>query len=646
MKGLLAIILINTTLAAAQQSPVTVQSRIETINDSTATIIFDAQIERGWHVYSTNIDGGPISASFNIENIVGCNLIGSLETKGREIIKHDDMFDCEVRYFENNVSFKQSIHILNSSYNISGYLEYGACNDENCLPPTAVNFSFGNTDVANKTFNAPIVNIPNVSIATVNTSESMTGSLWDKAEYQSRDIPNNDFSLWLIFWSCFLGGFIALLTPCVWPIIPMTVSFFLKRSSNRTRGIRDSITYGVSIIIIYLILGLTITYIAGPNALNALSTNAVFNLIFTALLLIFGISFFGAFELTLPSSWSSAVDSKASKTTGLLSIFLMAFTLALVSFSCTGPIIGFLLVQVVTSGNFLAPAIGMFGFALALALPFTIFALFPQWLSRLPRSGSWMNTIKVVLGFIEIAFSLKFLSVADLAYGWHLLDRETFIAIWTALAITLSLYLFGFIHLPHDGENEIKIGIPRLFCAIISFAFAIYLIPGLLGAPLKSVSAFVPPMYTQDFDLVKSTPHAQFTDYEEGMNYAKTTNKPVLIDFTGYGCVNCRKMEQTVHTDSRVAEIINNDFIYIALHTDDKTKLPQHIEVQENNEITILRTVGDKWSYLQRRRFGVNAQPFYVILNTLGELIAQPIAFDENPENFLQFLNEGKTNFK
>ena len=541
---------------------------------------------------------------------------------------------------------------------MTGYLEYGACNDENCLPPTPVEFSFKGevATVANATSNAteeiateetPVAEVAE-TLAPAN--ESISGDLWtpviDKLQsFGTTEVPT-DISLWAIFIAGFLGGFVALFTPCVWPIIPMTVSFFLKRNKNdKAKGIRDAWTYGASIVVIYVTLGLAITLIFGASALNALSTNAVFNLLFCLMLVVFAASFFGAFEITLPSKWSNAVDSKAEATTGLLSIFLMAFTLALVSFSCTGPIIGFLLVELGTSGSILAPTIGMLGFAIALALPFTLFALFPTWLKSMPKSGGWMNVIKVTLGFIELAFALKFLSVADLAYGWRILDRETFLAIWIALFALLALYLLGKIKFPHD-DDDTKIGVPRFFLALASLSFAIYMVPGLWGAPLKAISAFSPPMSTQDFNLYTNEVHAQFDDYDLGMAYARQHGKPVMLDFTGYGCVNCRKMELAVWTDNRVSDLINNDYVLITLYVDNKTPLPAPMKVVENGKERTLRTVGDKWSYLQRVKFGANAQPFYVLIDNDGQPLNKSYSYNEDISAYIDFLETGLENYK
>ena len=638
------------------QEPVTWNVKFEKLSDTEAEISFVGQIERGWHVYSTDLgDGGPISATFNVDKIVGAKADGTLKPVGKEVSAFDKMFSMQVRYFEKRAQFVQKLTLEGGPYEVTGYLEYGACNDENCLPPTPVEFSFKGEVAAVANAITPATSADETPVAEVAetpapANESISGDLWtpviDKLQsFGTTEVPT-DISLWAIFIAGFLGGFVALFTPCVWPIIPMTVSFFLKRNKNdKAKGIRDAWTYGASIVVIYVTLGLAITLIFGASALNALSTNAVFNLLFCLMLVVFAASFFGAFEITLPSKWSNAVDSKAEATTGLLSIFLMAFTLALVSFSCTGPIIGFLLVELGTSGSILAPTIGMLGFAIALALPFTLFALFPTWLKSVPKSGGWMNVIKVTLGFIELAFALKFLSVADLAYGWRILDRETFLAIWIALFALLALYLLGKIKFPHD-DDDTKIGVPRFFLALASLSFAIYMVPGLWGAPLKAISAFSPPMSTQDFNLYTNEVHAQFDDYDLGMAYARQHGKPVMLDFTGYGCVNCRKMELAVWTDNRVSDLINNDYVLITLYVDNKTPLPAPMKVVENGKERTLRTVGDKWSYLQRVKFGANAQPFYVLIDNDGQPLNKSYSYNEDIPAYIDFLETGLENYK
>ena len=616
-------------------------------------VSFQGTIDKGWHVYGTNIkDGGPTAASVTLEKQVGVEPVGKLETIGDVHTINDAMFGMEVETIEGEVTFKQTFNITSEAYEVSGYLTYGACNDQNCMPPTTVDFSFKNGNVAS----APAEAETTAEEAPQDPANALTASdLWTPVVGELNSSENvasqADTSLLWIFLMGIVGGLLALLTPCVWPIIPMTVSFFLKRSKdNRSQGIRDAITYGISIIVIYVGLGMLVTLFFGASALNAMSTNAVFNIFFFLLLLVFGLSFLGGFELTLPSSWSNAVDSKAEKTTGLLSIFLMAFTLTLVSFSCTGPIIGFLLVEVGTSGSILAPTMGMLGFAIALALPFTIFALFPTMLKSAPRSGNWMNNIKVMLGFLELAFSLKFLSVADLAYGWGILDREVFLCLWIILFALMGLYMLNMIRLPHDEDEYDEEGnivtrprtsITRLAIGVASLAFALYMVPGLWGAPCKAVSAFAPPVNTQDFNLYSQEVEPKFDDYDMAMAYAKEKNMPVMLDFTGYGCVNCRKMEAAVWTDNEVAEIINNKYILVTLHVDDKTPLAEPITVTENGQERKLRTIGDRWSYLQRYKFGANAQPFYVLLDPNGKPLAPSYSYNEDVDAYLDWLNSG-----
>ena len=660
------LLLLLAVITQAQiQEPVKFKTELKNVSADEVEIVFSATIDNGWHVYSTELgDGGPISATFNTEKLSGASLVGKLKPVGKEVSAYDQMFEMKVRYFEHTAQFVQKLKLTGGNYQIEGFLEYGACNDENCLPPTQVPFNFsgkaaGKASVAEKTDTAateqaqvteelvteeavPVDPVEKVTEGTVDLWKPVIDELKAMGETSS---AQEDMSWVYIFITGFVGGLLALFTPCVWPIIPMTVSFFLKRSKDKKKGIRDAWTYGASIVVIYVALGLIITGIFGANALNALSTNAIFNIFFCLMLVVFAASFFGAFEITLPSKWSNAVDSKAEKTTGLLSIFLMAFTLSLVSFSCTGPIIGFLLVQVSTTGSVIAPAIGMLGFAIALALPFTLFALFPSWLKSMPKSGGWMNVIKVTLGFLELAFALKFLSVADLAYGWRILDRETFLALWIVLFALLGFYLLGKIKFPHD-DDDTKVSVPRFFMALASLAFAVYMVPGLWGAPLKAVSAFAPPMKTQDFNLYNNEVHAQFMDYDLGMEYARRQGKPVMLDFTGYGCVNCRKMELAVWTDQKVSDIIRNDYVLITLYVDDKTPLPQPQKIVENGTERTLRTVGDKWSYLQRVKFGANAQPFYVLIDNEGKPLNKSYSYDEDIPKYVEFLQTGLENYK
>lgn len=652
-------------LQAQILEPVKVNKNLKKISDTAYELQFDVSIADGWHVYSTNLkEGGPVSASLSIEKEKGITRIGELAAKGNELAVYDKLFGMDVRYFENNVQFIQKLKLVNGNYNLEGYFEYAACDDQTCLPPTKVEFSYVGGDAALVSIQENEAKAPNVSDEgefeeepsllqmeehPSQENQELASAYWNpviKELQEFGETSNAEDRSWLyIFIAGFLGGLIALLTPCVWPIIPMTVSFFLKRGENKRQGIRDAIIYGISIIVIYLSLGLAITLIFGASALNAMSTNALFNLFFFALLIFFAASFFGAFEITLPSKWSNAVDSKADATSGLISIFLMAFTLTLVSFSCTGPIIGFLLVEVSTTGSILAPAIGMLGFAIALALPFTLFALFPSWLRSMPKSGGWMNVVKVTLGFIEVAFALKFLSVADLAYGWRILDRETFIALWIVIFALLGFYLLGKIKFKHDDDSS-KVGVSRFFLAMISLAFAVYMVPGLWGAPLKAISAFAPPMYTQDFNLYNKEVAAKFDDYDLGMEYARQQGKPVLLDFTGYGCVNCRKMELAVWTDAEVSNLINDEYVLITLYVDNKTKLDEPIKVIENGSERTLRTYGDKWSYLQRSKFGANAQPFYVLIDNQGFPLNKSYAFDEDVAAYVQFLETGLSNYK
>lgn len=641
------------------QEPVKFKTELKNVSATEVEIVFTASIEQGWHVYSTDLgDGGPISATFNTDKLTGAQLDGKLRPVGKEIASFDKLFEMDVRYFEHTAQFVQKLKLTGGDYQVTGYLEYGACNDENCLPPTQVEFSFsGKAEGTSASVQAetPAEKVDTAAApAVIGSADGPTSvvvsdnDLWspviDELNALGETTSQEDMSWLYIFITGFVGGLLALFTPCVWPIIPMTVSFFLKRSKDKKKGIRDAWTYGASIVVIYVTLGLAITAIFGANALNALSTNAIFNIFFCLMLVVFAASFFGAFEITLPSKWSNAVDSKAEATTGLLSIFLMAFTLSLVSFSCTGPIIGFLLVQVSTTGNVIAPAVGMLGFAIALALPFTLFALFPSWLKSMPKSGGWMNVIKVTLGFLELAFALKFLSVADLAYGWRILDRETFLALWIVLFALLGFYLLGKIKFPHD-DDDTKVSVPRFFLALASLAFAVYMVPGLWGAPLKAVSAFAPPMQTQDFNLYNNEVHAKFDDYDAGMKYAREHGKPVMLDFTGYGCVNCRKMELAVWTDMKVADLINNGYVLITLYVDNKTRLPEPVKVMENGTERTLRTVGDKWSYLQRVKFGANAQPFYVLIDNEGKPLNKSYSYGEDIDKYVDFLQTGLNNY-
>ena len=654
---------------AQMQTPVTFSVTNEETPDGKLLVRFSGQVNAGWHVYGTDIpEGGPTPATLTVEKIKGLKADGALRATGKVKRAEDAMFGMTVSYMEGTASFEQAFTITDAQYSVEGYLTYGACSESNCMPPSTVEFSFAgkasskgvtaSTDALEAKAGEPDTAAADTTAQQVAAGSAAGGAadLWAPVTeelHQTESMgPLADKSLIAIFLLGMLGGLVALLTPCVWPIIPMTVSFFLKRSKdNRRQGIRDAMTYGVSIVVIYVLLGLLVTVFFGASQLNALSTNAVFNIFFFLLLVFFGASFLGGFEISLPSRWTNAVDKKSEATSGLLSIFLMAFTLSLVSFSCTGPIIGFLLVEVSTSGELLGPTVGMFGFALALALPFTLFALFPAWLKSVPKSGNWMNCIKVCLGFVELAFALKFLSVADLAYGWHILDREVFLCLWIVLFALMGAYLIGWIRFPHDEDEydemgEVvanpRTGVTRFLLGLLSLAFALYMVPGLWGAPCKAVSAFAPPMQTQDFRIGGTEEvHAQFTDYEEGMAYARQHGKPVLVDFTGYGCVNCRKMEAAVWTDPQVAATIRDRYVLISLYVDEKTALDSTITVSENGAQTKLRTVGDKWSYLQRVKFGANAQPFYVLLDGNGKPLGPSYAFDESVDAYMAFLRQG-----
>lgn len=632
-------------------------------------LVANATIQEGWYLYDTDIpDGGPYPTSLSIDKIEGAVAVGDFKAADSELISgFDAVFKMNIGSYKGKAKFVQRFKVTDKSkFILEGDVRAQSCNDSECTPPLPVDFAFKASDLPS-TVIASSSSLGDVNIvkedvpletedfqmAPLNmsggTSQVESDELWTPVIDELREFGMKGsitgLSLWWVLIAGFAGGIIALLTPCVWPLIPMTVSFFLKRNkANRKKAISDAVLYGVSIIVIYVLLGLTITGIFGASALNDLSTSAVFNLIFFGLLVFFAISFFGAFDLVLPASWTNKMDAKADATTGMLSIFFMAFTLALVSFSCTGPIIGTLLVETATTGSIIAPAIGMFGFALALAIPFSFFAIFPSWLEGMPKSGGWLNSVKVVLGFLELALALKFLSVADLAYGWGILDRETFLALWIVIFTLLGIYLLGKLRMPHDSESK-HVSVPGLFLSIISLSFAVYMVPGLWGAPLKAISAFAPPMYTQDFNLYDGAVHAKSLDYEAGMAYAKQVNKPVLIDFSGYGCVNCRKMEASVWTDPRVKNLLDNEYVLITLMVDDKTRLPEIIEVNESGRKTKLKTIGDKWSYLQRHKFGANAQPYYIALDTDGKPISPSYAFDEDVDKYIQFLEGGLQNF-
>ena len=622
---------------AQMQDPVHWKFSMTDVSKTEKELQFTAKIDDHWHVYGLHIpEDGPNPTSFTFTSVEGAELVGEVTSPSNLITKYDETFGMELNWYEKEVTFVQRIKLTGETFTVKGYLRYMCCDDQSCLPPTSEEFEFSGkglsaADIAaaaaktapkkevKKESAKPVEKKNNETVkaetqpATPATEaaqpaqeqvventpapQTATTDLWtpviDKLQARGETTAAADTSFWFLFFSGFVGGLLALLTPCVWPMIPMTVSFFLKRSNNRRRSIRDAIIYGLAIIIIYV-----------------------------------------------PASWTTKLDSKADSTSGLLSIFFMAFTLVLVSFSCTGPIIGTLLVQAASMGVAIGPAIGMFGFALALAIPFAVFAIFPSMLQSLPRSGGWLNSVKVVLAFLELAFALKFLSVADLAYGWHILDREAFVALWIIIFALLGIYLLGKIRFSHDSETQ-HVSVPRLFLAMISLAFALYMVPGLWGAPLKAISAFAPPLSTQDFNLYKDEVHAAFMDYDEGMAYAKKVNKPVLIDFSGYGCVNCRKMEAAVWTDPAVKDVIENDYVLITLMVDDKESLPEPIKIEEYGKTRTLYTVGDRWSYLQRHKFGANAQPFYVLLDTKGEPVGPSYSYKEDVPAYLEFLKNG-----
>jgi len=628
---LFALVFASTSLCQIYE-PVkwTVEQKIT--GDKTAEILIHASIDEGWHLYGLNLPaGGPHPTSIVFDKIENAVKVGEIQTPSKLLKQFDANFNMELNWYSGQALFIQKIKFTDASkVTIKGYVEFMVCNDKSCLPPTKFPFKLSGTPTSLVAKEAAVA----APVKTTDTWKPVIKELKSFGEIQG---TSGATSLWLIFIAGLLGGFLALLTPCVWPIIPMTVSFFLKRSDNKKLGRRDAILYGLAIIFIYVLLGILITLIFGASALNSLSTNAIFNLLFFALLVFFSISFFGAFEITLPSSWSTKLDSKADSTAGFISILFMAFTLVLVSFSCTGPIIGTLLVQVSSSGSLLAPAIGMLGFAIALSIPFSLFALFPSWLKSMPRSGGWLNSVKVVLAFLELALALKFFSVADLAYGWHLLDREVFLTIWIVIFALLGFYLLGKISFSHDSEST-HTSVLGIFLAIISLAFSVYMIPGLWGAPLKSISAFAPPLYTQDFNLYTNDVHPAFTDYDLGMAFAAQKKLPVIIDFSGFGCVNCRKMEASVWTDPRVKELLKKDYVLISLFVDDKSTLAKPYDVAENGRFTSIETIGDKWSYLQRSKFGANAQPFYVMLDNTGVPLNKPYTFDQNPVHFVNWL--------
>jgi thiol:disulfide interchange protein DsbD len=651
---LVALLVLSVVTFSQIHEPVKWSYELKNTGTNTANVILKASIEKGWHLYGMDIpENGPVPTKIVFETLSGAKTEGKVQSTSQIKEVYDPNFDMKLTWYANEAIFIQKISFTDAAkVRVKGYVHFMVCDDQSCLPPTKEQFDLGNktltsTSTANKVeTTATATDTTQTATVTPAATQTASNDLWQPVIEELRNFgamagTTASTNLWLIFLAGMGGGFLALFTPCVWPIIPMTVSFFLKRSEDKKRARADALLYGLSIVLIYVALGILITLLFGASALNSLATNAVFNLIFFGMLIVFAISFFGAFEIMLPASWTNKMDAKADSTAGYLSILFMAFTLALVSFSCTGPIIGTLLVEVSSTGSLLAPAIGMLGFAVALAIPFTFFAFFPSLLKQLPRSGGWLNTVKVVLAFLELALALKFLSVADLAYGWRILDREVFVSLWIVIFTLLGFYLLGKIRFPHDSEAKHS-SVMGTFLAIISLSFAVYMVPGLWGAPLKAISAFTPPLTTQDFNLYHDEVHAKFTDYEAGMKFAEEKGLPVVIDFTGFGCVNCRKMEASVWTDSRVKSRLENDFVLISLFVDDKTALKAPFEVTENGKTRTIETIGDKWSYLQRVKFGANAQPFYVILNEKGLPMTKAYSFDESPDNFLKWLSTVK----
>ncbi|MDZ4204294.1 MAG: cytochrome c biogenesis protein CcdA [Bacteroidales bacterium] len=641
-----------------------------------ATVVFTATIDDGWYLYSQHLpEGGPVPTNFNVESSTSFQLVGKV-VEPKPIEKFDPIFKMDLKYFKGKVSFVQKIRpFASDAFVVKGYLEFMCCNNVSCLPPTPVEFS---------------INVPAFQSAVVQADDLQTipakpdsdSPIVDGAEQGGHEkvtepeVIGNKASapkrgVWYILVAGFLGGLLALITPCVFPMIPMTVSYFLRGSGNKSKGRRDAIQYGISIIVIYVALGLGVSLLFGADRLNQVATSPAFNIFFFILLVVFAAAFFGAFELTLPSKWTNAIDSKADRTGGFIGVFLMALTLVLVSFSCTGPIIGTLLVEAAVSGSWVSPLLGMTGFATALAIPFTLLAIFPSWLSSMPKSGGWLNSVKVLLAFLLLAFSLKFLSVADTVAQWGLLNRETFLAIWITIFIIMGMYLLGKIKFHHDSDLP-YISVPRLFLAIISFAFAIYLIPGMWGAPLKAISSFAPPLTTQRFDLNKIISGSaspvisntatipteyktkegvygliKFLDYEQGLQYARNQGKPVFLDFTGLGCVNCRKMESFVWSDPNVLQRLRDDYIIISLYVDDRTMLPDNEQYTSTigGKERRIRTVGNKWSDFQAKNFGINSQPYYVLLDHNAKPLAKPYGFNSNIEDFVTFLDQGKAEY-
>ena len=629
-------------------TPVTWDSEVKEVEGDTITLLMYASIIENWHLYTQNIpEGGPIPTTFTFDNPNNdFELIGET-TESESHSSFDKIFEMELGYFDVSATFTQKVKLLNKDLSaINVLVDFQSCDDEKCIFESA-EMSFQLSPEK-----------PN--------AEKVDGEE-DKVAVVKKDKDSNSRDLWTIFFLAFLSGFAALLTPCVFPMIPLTVSFFTKQSKNRALGIRNAILYGLFIIVIYVLLGTLVTWIFGADALNALSTNVWFNIIFFLLLVFFAVSFLGAFEIVLPQSWANKVDQKSNKG-GIIGIFFMALALAIVSFSCTGPIVGTLLVEAASKGG-LAPIIGMLGFSLAIALPFALFALFPGWLNSLPKSGGWLNTVKVVLGFLELALAFKFLSQADLVLQTHLLEREVFIAIWIAVFGTLALYLLGKIHLPHDSPLP-HISVGRLMLGLVALSFTIYMIPGLWGAPLNLISAFPPPLeysespYGVGFSKLGGgvasdhselpdgghllAPHdiLAFNDYSKGLAYAKKVKKPVLIDFTGWACVNCRKMEQNVWPEGDILPLLKNEVVLISLYVDDKRSLPENEKYTSKETGKDITSIGNKWSDFQITRYKANAQPFYVLMNLNEKNLIDPVGYTPDPEEFENWIKEGVKGFK
>jgi len=653
---LLFIILLSSWFTKAQiNEPVKWSTSVEKISETEYKLIAKVAIKSGWHLYSQNVpEDGPIPTTFMFDDADGAfNIVGNTsEEQGHTV--DDPVFEMKIKYFEDSAVFEQKIEVLGGQTTVNGFVEFMVCDDERCLPPTEVNLEFNL--LSNKSSNTK-----EETTAVITTSNEKT-----KTPTKNRESKKE---LWGIFFIAFFSGFAALLTPCVFPMIPMTVSFFTKQSKNKATGIRNAIIYGISIIVIYVLLGTVVSLIFGADALNALSTNVWFNIAFFLLLLIFAASFLGAFEIMLSNSWANKVDKQADRG-GLIGIFFMALALAIVSFSCTGPIVGTLLVEAAAGGSQVGPIVGMLGFSLAIALPFALFAAFPGWLNSLPKSGGWLNTVKVVLGFLELALAFKFLSNADLVLQLHWLEREVFIAIWIAIFGALAFYLFGKIQLPHDSPlTHISVG--RLSLGLIVLSFTIYMIPGLWGAPLNLISAFPPPQhysespygvgYTQLGSGASSNhndvpegahlmpPHniLAFNDYDKGLAYAKKVGKPVMIDFTGHACVNCRKMEQNVWVKPNVLEKLKNDVVLISLYVDDKRKLEDSEVVDSKlKSDKKLKYIGQKWSELQTIKYKTNSQPFYVLMDHNEENLIDPVAYTPNADDYYNWLEKGVSKFK